>query len=144
MTDSPAETPAFDPFAFPSDLVKAHSEAAEARAELHRYQATLPWSREPHDGWEAPERTGGMQALKSSRPPTNGWTDEQKAEYDRLWERCRETSLLVYAHRHWKACGMKAAEARQALKRVPEAQPAVKADVPEQVQEVPALELAAG
>ncbi|MET9528192.1 hypothetical protein [Streptomyces coeruleorubidus] len=144
MTDSPAEAPAFDPFAFPPALVAAQREAAEVEAELRRFQATLPWSREPQDGWEAPEQVGGMSGYRSSRPPSPGWTDEQKAEYDRLWELRRKTTLAVYAHEHWKACGAKAVEARQALKRVPEAQPVVKAEIPDRVQEDAALELAAG
>jgi hypothetical protein len=145
MTDSPAEAPTFDPFAFPSDLIAAQKRAAEVEAELHRFQATLPWSREPHEGWEAPEQSGGMAGFVSSRPPSPGWTEEQKAEYDRLWKLRRDTTATVFAHEHWQACGVKAVEARQALKRHPEAQPVVAAEIPAQVQEeAGGLGLAAG
>ncbi|MEU3862879.1 hypothetical protein AB0F03_37280 [Streptomyces sp. NPDC028722] len=64
-----------------------------------------------------------MAGYRSSRPPTKGWADEQKTEYDRLWEKYRTTSAAVYTHDHWQQCGNKGYEARQALKRKPEAQP---------------------
>lgn len=139
MTDAPADAPEFDPLDFPSDLVKAQREAVEAREELRRFAATLPWSREPHEGWEAPEQTGGMRGFSSARPATQGWTEEQTAEYERLWEECRKKSAKVYAHAHWGKCGSRAYEARQALKRKPEAQPVVKAETPEPAQEDMAL-----
>ncbi|MEV4333640.1 hypothetical protein AB0K02_24395 [Streptomyces sp. NPDC049597] len=129
MTDAAStDAPAFDPYDFPPDLIRAQREAAEVREQLHRFQATLPWSREPHEGWEASHEGGGLHGFQSSRPPTDGWTDEQKTEYDRLWEESRRASEVVYTHPHWQTCGVDAYKARQALKRVPEAQPVIPAD----------------
>ncbi|MGW7090024.1 hypothetical protein ACWGH2_41945 [Streptomyces sp. NPDC054871] len=102
MTDA---TDAPNPFNFPAKLIEAQQAAAEAFAELHRYQATLAWSREPHEGWEAdkPAHGGVMHGFVSSRPATEGWTEEQKAEYERLWEECREKSGIVHTHPHWES-----------------------------------------
>jgi hypothetical protein len=134
-----AEPEPFDPFGFPSGLVTAARDAAEAREELRRYAVTLPWSREPHPGWEAPEQTGGMGGYRTSRPATDGWSEDQQARYDTLWEKWRETSALVYTHEHWGRCGAKAYEARQALKRLPEAQPVVNVEAGQPAQEDAAL-----
>ncbi|MET8822633.1 hypothetical protein [Streptomyces rochei] len=85
-----------------------------------------------------------MSGYRSSRPPSPGWSQEQKDEYDRLWELCRSTSLAVYAHKHWTACGVRAVEARQALKRLPKAQPVVTTEIPEQAHQDVRLGRAAG
>ncbi|GGX67061.1 hypothetical protein [Streptomyces minutiscleroticus] len=130
-TDAP-----FDPFDFPADLIAAQREAAELHAELHRFQATLPWSREPHEGWEAPEQNGGPQGRRSARPATEGWTEEQAETYDTLWKRWRDKSTEVHMHAHWKRCtGAVAYEARQALKRLPEARPVVPVETAEPTQD---------
>jgi len=127
MSDA-TDTPS-DPFGFPPELIEAQKAAAEAYEELHRYQAMLPWSREPHEGWEAPAPAhgGALVGPQFSRPRSPGWTDAQKAEYDRLWEECRRTSAVVSTHPHWgRFPGAAQIEARQALKRMPGALPAVK------------------
>lgn len=118
-----------NPFNFPPDLIEAQKASAEAYETLHRYQATLPWSREPHEGWEAPvpAHGGALAGRQFSRPATQGWTAEQAAEYDRLWEACRTTSAAVFTHPHWETetvSGAPQFEARQALKRMPGALPA--------------------
>ncbi|MEV0487289.1 hypothetical protein AB0I69_42655 [Streptomyces sp. NPDC050508] len=126
-TDTPSDPS--NPFSFPPELVEAQKAAAEAYEALHRYQATLPWSRVPHDGWEAPTPAhgGALVGPQSSRPATQGWTSEQGAEYDRLWEACRTTSAAVSLHPHWATfSGADQFEARQALKRMPGALPAIK------------------
>ncbi|GGY16844.1 hypothetical protein GCM10010358_80570 [Streptomyces minutiscleroticus] len=137
MTDAADSTDApFDPFDFPADLIAAQREAAELHAELHRFQATLPWSREPHDGWQAPEQSGGLRGYGSSRPATGGWTPEQAATYDRLWQQWREKATEVHQHAHWKRCtGTTGYEARQALKQLPEAQPVVPVETPGPTQD---------
>jgi hypothetical protein len=42
----------FDPHAFPEDLVTVQRKAAELYQQLRDFQTTLPWSREPHPGWD--------------------------------------------------------------------------------------------
>ncbi|MFE2839234.1 hypothetical protein ACFXI6_51320 [Streptomyces mirabilis] len=127
MTDAPAS----DPFDFPSDLIKAQKDAADAHAKLRRFQASLPWSREPHDGWEAPEPAHGgvLHGYQSSRPATKGWTQAETDEYARLWEQWRETAARVYTHRYWhNHRGEDAIKARQALKHEPGAQPVLEVE----------------
>ena len=129
MSDA-TDTDPSNPFGFPPDLVEAQKASAEAFEALHRYQATLPWSREPHEGWEAPAPAhgGALVGRQFSRPASPGWTPEQTAEYDRLWEACRTTSAAVSTHPHWETEAVSGAaqfEARQALKRMPDALPEV-------------------
>jgi len=127
MSD-PTDTDPSNPFGFPPGLVEAQKASAEAFEALHRYQATLPWSREPHVGWETPTPAhgGALAGFQSSRPASPGWTAGQAAEYDRLWEACRTTSVAVSTHPHWETVsGAAQFEARQALKRVPGALPNV-------------------
>ncbi|MET7981675.1 MULTISPECIES: hypothetical protein [unclassified Streptomyces] len=125
MTDAPASE-----CDFPADLIIAQQEAGDAKAKLLRLQGELPWSREPHEGWEAevPAHGGALQGFKSSRPATGGWSQEQKVEYDAFWEGWREEAAKVYAHSYWGGLsGERAINGRQALKveaeaaRVPEA-----------------------
>ncbi|MBV1940828.1 hypothetical protein KUF83_30300 [Streptomyces sp. BV286] len=128
-TDTPSDPS--NPYGFPPKLVEAQKAAAEAFEELNRYQAKLPWSRDPHDGWEAPAPAHGgvLNGYSSSREPTTGWTDEQKAEYDRLWAQCRETSSIVLTHEHWENFeGPELIAARQALKKLPDALPGLTQD----------------
>lgn len=109
----------FDPYGFPPDLIAAQKRAADLYAELHRFQATLGWSREPHEGWSD---VGSGQWRESARPRTAGWELQEAAEYDRLWRELRDAAALVYTHPHWAKCP-DAYKARQALKQVPEALP---------------------
>jgi len=117
---------AFDPHAFPDDLVAAQRQAAELYAKLHTLQARLPWSREPHDGW--PEETERGRA-HPGRPASPGWTEAEAAEYDQLLEDLRKTTAVVQTHGWWERCdqeGIKGADviaARMALKRAPGAVP---------------------
>ncbi|MER6695414.1 hypothetical protein [Streptomyces minutiscleroticus] len=79
-----ASDASFDPFDFPADSIAVQREAAGLHAELRRFQATLPWSWEPHEGWEASEQSGGLRGYGSSRPATQGWSPKQATTYDRL------------------------------------------------------------
>lgn len=127
MTDDPA--PEFDPFDFPADLIALQLRAATLFAELHVFQKTLPWSRVPHEGWEAAGQGGGQRAYESSRPTTDGWTAEQGAKYDQLFEDVREAAAQVQAHPHWQRCTPDVAvRARMALKHTEGAVPASQAD----------------
>ncbi|MEV6404132.1 hypothetical protein AB0M58_14455 [Streptomyces bobili] len=132
LEQAPAEEKPFDPHDFPDDLRAAQLRAAELYAELHAYQATLPWSREPHAGW--PEETErGKERL--GRPETPGWTAEQSTEYDRLFEALREATAAVQGHPWWKRCGKEGIKgsalvtARQTLKHAKGAVPLRQEDV---------------
>lgn len=122
----------FEPHSFPKDLIAAQHQAAELYAQLHTFQATLPWSREPHSGW--PEETERGRE-RPGRPDTPGWTDEEAAEYDRLFEALRGAAAAVQSHSWWERCareGIKGADlvgARQALKYAKGAVPLVREDV---------------
>ncbi|MDI3101962.1 hypothetical protein QJ054_33550 [Streptomyces sp. AN-3] len=130
---TPAPDPApFDPHAFPADLVAAQRQAAELYAALHALQATLPWSREPHDGW--PEETERGRE-HPGRPASPGWPADAAAEFDRLREELRAATAVVQCHTWWERCvreGVKGADlvaARQALKHAEGAVPLVREDI---------------
>ncbi|MFE1289696.1 hypothetical protein [Streptomyces sp. NPDC058751] len=109
MTDvpNPADEPAqpepepFDPLKFPKDLITAHLRLATLQAQLHAHQARLPWSREPHPGWEAIDERGRQHPGRSA---TEGWEPADAAEYDRLWAELREAAAAVSCHKHWAQC----------------------------------------
>jgi hypothetical protein len=132
-TPSPAESEPvpFDPMAFPSDLVGHQLKAAKLYAELHAYQATLPWSRAPHEGW--PEETERGRR-RSGRDATKGWTPEQAAEYDRLFAALRGATAAVQGHGWWERCGAEGVkgadlvQVRMALKRHSDAVPVPRED----------------
>ncbi|MGK5631044.1 hypothetical protein [Streptomyces sp. URMC 123] len=103
-------------FPFPDDLLAAQKELHQVTAELAELSARLPWSVEPMpgfsegDGWRARER-----------PDSPGWTDEEKAEVDRLRERKLELSFAVSGHAFWKTLDTGAVvKARMALKHAHE------------------------
>ena len=89
---SDSEPAPFDPHDFPRDLRDAQRTAAELYLELHAYQKTLPWSCEPHPGW--PDETERGKERRG-RPETPGWTPEQTAEYERLFEALRKATAAV-------------------------------------------------
>ncbi|MEJ8662202.1 hypothetical protein [Streptomyces sp. MS1.AVA.4] len=118
--DPSAEEKPFDPLDFPPGLFQKQHTLAAAYADLHRFSANpdLSWSLEPHEGWD--DSRGGRWR-ETARPQTGGWTEEQKAEYDRLWAVARECAIAVSCHPHWKAIQQHCSpedvvNARQALK----------------------------
>lgn len=119
MSAPPDEPAPFDPHDFPDDLIAAQREAADLYVRLHVFQATLPWSREQHDGWPE-EKERGRE--RSGRPATPGWTAEEAAEYDRLYAALRKATAAVITHRWWERCGKEGTKggdlvkARQALR----------------------------
>ncbi|MER7497073.1 hypothetical protein ABT033_31310 [Streptomyces pharetrae] len=127
MTDSPTPAAAsaqpdpvpFDPKAFPADLIAAQRTVAELFAALHAHQATLPWSREPHPGWTEETERGREQR---GRPASPGWSEEDAAEYDRLFAALREATAVLQTHPWWGTCRANGVEGtdmvavRQALK----------------------------
>ncbi|MFF4794514.1 hypothetical protein ACFY2M_33230 [Streptomyces sp. NPDC001276] len=54
--------------------VAAQHTEAELYADLHTFRKTLPWSREPHDGWPDEAERGRK---RRGRPASPGWTPEQ-------------------------------------------------------------------
>ncbi|MGW2689805.1 hypothetical protein ACWC6I_42470 [Streptomyces sp. NPDC001414] len=102
-------------YAFPSDLLARQREAAELYAELHAFQATLPWAREPHEGWPAdPERK------RSGRDATDGWEPEAAERYDTLLAKLRMATAAVQMHKWWDSVpAADMVKARMALKHAP-------------------------
>lgn len=133
MTDAPnpaaapnqPEPEPFNPEKFPPDLIAAQLRLATLQNRLHAHQARLPWSREPHPGWEAVDERGRQHP---GRPATSGWEPADAAEYDRLWAELREAAAAVSCHPHWGKCP-NPVKARMALKHAEGAVPA-----PEMVQ----------
>jgi hypothetical protein len=131
-TPAPEPTPSapFNPLAFPAKLRAAQRKAIELHGELHAYQKTLPWSREPHPGWPDEEERGRK---RRGRPVSPGWTSEQAAEYDRLFEELRDAATAVLCDPWWEQCaergvtGPDLVAARQALKHAADAEDAVPA-----------------
>ncbi|MFF4276194.1 hypothetical protein [Streptomyces sp. NPDC001536] len=106
---------------FPPDLLNKQRALMAAYAALQAFSANpeLPWAVEPQDGWDD---TGSGRWTESKRDKTGGWSEAQRAEYDRLWNEVRERAFEVTSHEHWAAvrkhCGVEAVvETRQALKR---------------------------
>ncbi|WNZ14914.1 hypothetical protein [Streptomyces sp. 11x1] len=129
MTDAPdpAATPAqpepepFDPLQFPPDLIAAQLRLATLQDQLRAHQARLPWSREPHPGWEPVDDRG--RPPHPGRPATDGWDAADSAKYDRLWAELREAAAAVSCHKHWAQCP-DPVKARMALKHAKGAVPA--------------------
>ncbi|MER7057630.1 hypothetical protein [Streptomyces sp. NPDC000351] len=101
MSTPALDSAPFDPHAFPADLVAAQRQATELYAALRTHQATLPWSREPHDGW--PEETERGRA-HPGRPASPGWSDAQANEFDRLLDELRTATAQVQCHPWWERC----------------------------------------
>ncbi|OWA00977.1 hypothetical protein B9W62_35660 [Streptomyces sp. CS113] len=122
----------FDPHAFPAGLLAAQRQAAELYAALRAHQATLPWSREPHDGW--PEETERGRE-NSGRPASPGRTAAEANEFDRLLDELPTATAQVQCHPWWKRCeaegikGEAMVAARQALKHAEGAVPLGRSDV---------------
>lgn len=133
LDDVTDDSPEFDPFNFPADLISLQLRAATLYAELHEFQKTLPWSRVPHEGWQATGQGGGLQGYESSRPQTDGWTAEQGATYEQLFDGLRKATAEVQAHHHWHRCAIDiTVRARMALKHAEGAVPARKTEAPPQ------------
>ncbi|MEU8794590.1 hypothetical protein [Streptomyces sp. NPDC048643] len=97
-TTAPADAP-FDPLAFPQDLLDAQLREATLYAKLHALQAKLPWSREPHEGWP-----DDKERKRAGRPATDGWSKEEAAAYDKLWDDLRAATADVQGHAWWERC----------------------------------------
>lgn len=87
---------------FPDDLRAAQVRLHQATAELTAFGRTLPWSVEPHEGWPGKEHSHTGEAT-GGRPPSPGWTDEQKATISGLRQECLTLSVAVVTHPYWKS-----------------------------------------
>lgn len=96
---------------FPADLVAAQRELTQTRDQHVQLCAGLPWSAEPHPGWDD-TAAGGTR-----REPSDGYTPEDAAELQRLHERLRELAAIVTTHAFWSTLeGPDRIKARTALK----------------------------
>ncbi|GAA3016561.1 hypothetical protein GCM10010447_52820 [Streptomyces fulvorobeus] len=79
---------------FPHALHAAQVRLHRATAELLGFGRSLPWPVEPHEGWPGKEhsRTG---EVTGGRPPSPGWTDEQKATFVRAFLRADSSGVRV-------------------------------------------------
>ncbi|MFZ3557148.1 hypothetical protein [Streptomyces sp. BH055] len=94
MTDAPS---------FPSDLFAAQKRLHELYAEIADFPTAraLPWSVEPLDGWEDEKAAHGGKVEKRGRPASPGWSDDDKAAYEKLWAELLETAEIVNGHRYF-------------------------------------------
>ncbi|MFF9403316.1 hypothetical protein [Streptomyces sp. NPDC014744] len=59
-------------------------------------------SHKPHDGWRGKEHSHTGE-VRGGRPPSPGWTDEQKAAVDQLRQECLALSETVGTHSYWES-----------------------------------------
>ncbi|MFF8717310.1 hypothetical protein ACF07T_38745 [Streptomyces sp. NPDC015184] len=85
---------------FPDDLCAAQVRLHQATAELAALGHALPWSVEQHDGWPGKEHSHTGE-VTGGRPPSPGWTDEQKAAVAELRRECLALSETVSTHPYW-------------------------------------------
>ncbi|MFD3565804.1 hypothetical protein [Streptomyces sp. NPDC058667] len=110
-----------DPYGFPEDLKSLQARLHQARAEYRALCRALPWSVsvsvEPLPGWPGTvhPHTG---KVTGGREPSPGYTPEQAAEEQRLWDLVRELSVAVSTHPYWSELerGPELVKARMALK----------------------------
>ncbi|GGZ20070.1 hypothetical protein [Streptomyces nitrosporeus] len=118
-----AETP------FPDDLRAAQARLHQATAELTALGRALPWSVEPHEGWPGKEHSHTGE-VTGGRPPSPGWTDEQKAAVSRLRQECLTLSETVVTHPYWQSLsGEDLVRQRMELKAITRPQAAAALDV---------------
>ncbi|MEU9796391.1 hypothetical protein AB0E27_38535 [Streptomyces sparsogenes] len=82
--------------AFPADLLAAQQELHETAAALSALYDRLPWSVETHDGFKDPDIWRPRE-----RPATEGWSQEDQAEVQRLLDRRLELTITVSTHDFW-------------------------------------------
>ncbi|SEB31273.1 hypothetical protein [Streptomyces melanosporofaciens] len=78
---------------FPEDLLTAQEELHQVVHALKTLYDRLPWSVEPHPGFNDPEYWRPRK-----RPATDGWTEEDRAEVQRLRAQQQKLSIEVVTH----------------------------------------------
>ncbi|MGW1189267.1 hypothetical protein [Streptomyces sp. NPDC002559] len=113
---------------FPDDLRAAQVRLHQATAELTTLGRALPWSVEPHDGWPGKEHSHTGE-VTGGRPPSPGWTDEQKAAIDELRQECLALSETVSTHPYWESfTGGDLVDRRMELKSITRSEAALPTD----------------
>ncbi|MGP3938392.1 hypothetical protein [Streptomyces sp. 6N106] len=102
---------------FPEDLLTAQEELHQVVHALKTLYDRLPWSVEPHPGFNDPEYWRPRK-----RPATDGWTEEDRAEVQRLRAQQQKLSIEVVTHPFWTTLeGPDLVTARTVLKYVHDA-----------------------
>ncbi|MFF9320222.1 hypothetical protein ACF1BP_28985 [Streptomyces sp. NPDC014735] len=84
---------------------------------------------EPHDGRPGKEHSHTGE-VRGGRPPSPGWTDEQKAAVDRLRQKCLALSETVNTHPYWESfTGENLVKRRMELKATTQPEAVAAADV---------------
>ncbi|MFD0353620.1 hypothetical protein ACFVHW_07705 [Streptomyces sp. NPDC127110] len=105
------------PFDFPPRLQALQTQLHRVRADYSAYCRSLPWSVEPHPGWEARE---GVYAHRGDVEPSPGYTEEQRRRKAAFEVRLRRLAAAVVDHGFWATVEREqVVAARMALKRVP-------------------------
>ncbi|WP_275562938.1 hypothetical protein [Streptomyces sp. 5-6(2022)] len=105
---------------FPPDLLAAQEELHQVAAVLTALLEGLPWSVEPHPGFSDPDIWRPWQ-----RPASDGWSEEDQKEVQRLRDRQRELTITVVTHTFWANFeGPDLVTARMQLKHTHAAAPA--------------------
>ncbi|MFI8944091.1 hypothetical protein [Streptomyces syringium] len=107
---------------FPSDLRETQIRLHRANAEYEALARELPWSVEPMPGWSTQTTPNARDTVIATRPPSPGYTEEQKAEVKRLRALLLELSTRVGTHPFRDSVGKdQVHDARMALKHAHEA-----------------------
>ncbi|MEV5778479.1 hypothetical protein AB0L49_46005 [Streptomyces antimycoticus] len=105
---------------FPPDLLAAQEELHQVTSALTALLKGLPWSVEPHPGFSDPDTWRPRR-----RPATDGWSEEDQTEVQRLRDRQRELTITVVTHPFWATLeGPDLVTARSQLKHTHTAAPA--------------------
>ncbi|MFF3863633.1 hypothetical protein [Streptomyces sp. NPDC002209] len=105
------------PFDFPPRLRALQAQLHRVRAEYTAYCRSLPWSVEPHPGWQARE---GVYSHRGDVPASPGYTGEQRRRKAAFERRLRRLTGVVSDHPFWSTVERgQVVAARMALKRVP-------------------------
>ncbi|MFJ3205821.1 hypothetical protein [Streptomyces sp. NPDC086989] len=103
-------------FDFPPRLQALQAQLHRVRAEYAAFCRSLPWSVEPHPGWQARE---GVYSHRGDVPASPGYTDEQRRRKAAYEQRLRRLASVVSGHPFWSTVEREqVVAARMALKRV--------------------------
>ncbi|MEE4597617.1 hypothetical protein V2J94_38050 [Streptomyces sp. DSM 41524] len=102
---------------FPQDLLTVQKELHQVTATLTALLKGLPWSVEPHPGFNDPDIWRPRK-----RPATDGWPKEDQAEVRQLRNHQCELTTTVVTHPFWQTLeGPDVVTARMMLKHAHDA-----------------------
>ncbi|MEV6574884.1 hypothetical protein [Streptomyces sp. NPDC051577] len=100
---------------YPPRLVALQAQLHRVRSQYAELCATLPWSAEPLEGWQARE---GVHSHRGDVAASPGYTAEQKERTAAFERRLRRLAGLVMADSFWATVAREdVVEARMGLKR---------------------------